>query len=232
MVKVAILERRDYKAEIVSFLMMYRNTPHTMTNVAPAKLLLTYQPRTKLPQWESNRQSKAMRQAREHDKKMKDHMKSYYNKKHKVKESDIKVGDTIIQQQEKKQKFTTRFDPRPYKVMSRSRNALTIERDGVRYRRNVSKVKKVRGEFGVANTNDNQTFSEALDEDGIEADNDDVEVVRGQGNEVVEGEVNNEELGEEGIVEEDREQERDGQQGIRPARERNKHAWHDQYEFK
>ena len=115
--------------------------------------------------------------------------------------------------------------------MSRSRNALTIERDGVRYRGNVSKV-KVRGEFGVANTNDNQTFSEALDEDGIEADNDEVEVVRGQGNKVVEGEVNNEELGEEGIVEEDREQERDGQQGIRPARERNKPAWHDHYEFK
>ena len=102
MVKVAILERRDYKAEIVSFLMMYQNTPHTMTNVAPAKLLLTYQPRTKLPQWESNIQSMAMRQAREHDKKMKDHMKSYYKRLKKL----TSTLETIIQQQEKKHKFS------------------------------------------------------------------------------------------------------------------------------
>ena len=51
----------------------------------------------------------------------------YYDKKHRVQESDIKKGDTAICLQPKKNKLTPRFNPEQLTVTIRKHNMVTAE---------------------------------------------------------------------------------------------------------
>ena len=120
-------------------------TPHTDTGQPPAKLMLRYEPRTKLAGMEKTVQSKEMRQAREQERR---EMKRRYDKVHHTKQCE-KVEDVVVQLLDKKVKFTPRFGHQPYKVISRNGNVVVIERDGLSYKCNVSNGKKGRNDFGL-----------------------------------------------------------------------------------
>ena len=47
--KTAHIENRPWQQELSSFLLLYRTTPHTSTNVPPAALLFNRTVRGKLP---------------------------------------------------------------------------------------------------------------------------------------------------------------------------------------
>ena len=46
--KIAQVEKRNWKDELLTYLMMYRSTPHTVTGVSPSKMLYGRTIRTKL----------------------------------------------------------------------------------------------------------------------------------------------------------------------------------------
>ena len=48
-VRIARLEKRDFKTAVPNFLFQYRTTPHTVTGISPAELLMGRKMRTKLP---------------------------------------------------------------------------------------------------------------------------------------------------------------------------------------
>ena len=59
-----------------------------------------------------------------------------------VQERGIKPGTQVLVQQDKVDKFTTTFNPKPLTVVEKHRNQVTVEKDdGVHYKRNVSRVK-------------------------------------------------------------------------------------------
>ena len=69
--------------------------------------------------------------------------KEYYDKKHRVKKSEIKEGDIVICKQKKKDKVIRRFDPDYHTVMQRKHNTVLTRREGKTITSNVSDFKNV-----------------------------------------------------------------------------------------
>ena len=49
LIKIAQIEKRNWKEELGSFLIMYRTTPHSTTGVSPTELLFRRKLRTRIP---------------------------------------------------------------------------------------------------------------------------------------------------------------------------------------
>ena len=69
-------------------------------------------------------------------------MKKYADSKRRAKVSRIAIGDTVLIRQAK-HKFTTRYDPRAFKVYQNERFNDTAYRDGKYITRNISQCKRV-----------------------------------------------------------------------------------------
>ncbi|KAJ8038834.1 hypothetical protein HOLleu_16375 [Holothuria leucospilota] len=65
-------------------------------------------------------------------------MKQYAEKKHSFKQSSIRVGDSILVRQNKINKLTPPYDPKPFKVVSVKGSMITAERDARTITRNSS----------------------------------------------------------------------------------------------
>ena len=69
--------------------------------------------------------------------------KAYADKAANAKPSDITVGDQVLMRQERKDKFSTPFNPKPYRVVSKTGNSVIVEApSGTQYSRNTSHVKR------------------------------------------------------------------------------------------
>ena len=70
-------------------------------------------------------------------------MKEYADQRVQARESNINIGDTVLVRQKKKNKFTTKFDPSPYKVVEIKGTVLTGVRNEKYITRNISHFKKI-----------------------------------------------------------------------------------------
>ena len=118
-IKTAHLERRPWQQELSRFLLTYRSTPHSTTKVPPAQLLYNREMRGKLPLLPRNHKViNRHREAEENQIKAKDKGKEYADQRRATKSSNIKVGDTVIVKQQKKNKLSANFATTPYTVIS------------------------------------------------------------------------------------------------------------------
>ena len=141
-IRTAQAENKDWKRELNTFLLAYRTTPHQTTGVSPAELLFGRKLRTKLP--ELNRETKdgVNEAARDRDSLKKELGKQYTDSHRHAKESSVTVGDEVLLQQRKQDKFSTHFEPVPYKVVEKTGSQVTIQsKTGTPYKRNVSHTK-------------------------------------------------------------------------------------------
>ena len=95
-------------------------------------------------------------------------MKSYADKRRHTKISDIKVGDTVLLKQDKKNNFSANFESTTYRVVFRKGSTVTVERqDGRKVTTNVSFFKKFsqRDDDDDDLSDDNQKRTEIVDED-------------------------------------------------------------------
>ena len=121
---------------------MYRSTPHSTTGVSPAEALYSRQIRTKLPKLQELNYSNDQ-EMRDRDHELKEKGKMYSGKRRNARKSDIKAGDKVLMKQSKENKFSTQFRPDPFKAVDKTGNSVLVESDkGVRYRRNVTHLKK------------------------------------------------------------------------------------------
>ena len=83
--------------------------------------------RTKLP--ELNRETKdgVNEAARDRDSLKKELGKQYTDSHRHAKESSVTVGDEVLLQQRKQDKFSTHFEPVPYKVVEKTGSQVTIQ---------------------------------------------------------------------------------------------------------
>ena len=141
MVHIAIIEDKDPKTELYTFLLHYRATPHGTTGVSPAEMLFGRRLQTKLPQIHVQEETEEKKMIRErHDKKRLD-QKKYFDKRHKVQEKKVSFGDKVMVKQ---QKSTTKppYDPRPYTVTGTKGNKVEMERgDGSKRVRDKNQIK-------------------------------------------------------------------------------------------
>eukprot|EP00795_Rhopilema_esculentum_P015803 gene15804-7108_t len=140
-----------------------RITPHTTTKVPPAQLLYNRPVKGKLPMLpRKHKNINRHREARENDQLRKENAMNYANKRRNTKECDIKVGDLVICMQKKTNKFLSRFNVQPYKVV-RVHGSKVVARHGDHFiSRNSSFFKKVQQRL------DGNIAAAADDDDNVE----------------------------------------------------------------
>ncbi|XP_021343899.1 uncharacterized protein K02A2.6-like [Mizuhopecten yessoensis] len=141
-IKIAHAQSKDWKTEIRTYLIAYRTTPHTTTGVSPAELMFGRKLRTKLPQIEQYARSQIDEGVRDKDASAKYRNKVYIDEKRRARESDLKVGETVLVKQKRTDKFSTPFCPEPYTLIEKNGNSCTVmSNNGVCYRRNSTFMK-------------------------------------------------------------------------------------------
>jgi transposase InsO family protein len=140
-IRASNIEGRNWKREVVRFLRQYRATPHASTGIAPAEALNGRKMKVLLPETHLPVDRKS--DIRETDLRKKMKMKSYADEKRHARESDTKIGDTVIVKQTKHNKLSTPYDPRPYTVQDRKGSMVTARRGEQTITRNLSKFKRV-----------------------------------------------------------------------------------------
>ena len=146
-IRIATLEGKDWKKELQNFLFQYRTTPHTVTGLSPAELLMGRCLKDKLPKVTipSERITEAHWQQllRERDARGKLRQKEYANSKRSAQYSDIVEGDQILLNKSRDTKLSPNFEPVPYKVVEKKGNAVLLkDQDGNTKLRNTSHMKK------------------------------------------------------------------------------------------
>ena len=154
-IQTAHAEHRKWKQELQRFLLNYRTTPHTTTKVPPAQLLFNRVVKGKLPVLERkakviNRHAEATR----NDEVRKESAKIYADSKRRAKHSEIQIGDTVICQQNKQNKLSTRFNPVPYTVIKIKGTRITARNNNKFITRNVSFFKKLSDKTVVEESDD------------------------------------------------------------------------------
>ena len=139
-IRSAYAKGKNWTKHLHKFLLNYRTIPHTTTGQAPATPLFNRQVQNKLPQLITEIPDKAVR---EKDQKAKEKMKQYADTRRRAKRSNITNGDAVLIRQSKHNKFTTQYDPRPFKVVRIKGSMITAYRDGKYLTRNISQCREV-----------------------------------------------------------------------------------------
>ena len=138
-IRSAHAEGKRWTKHLYRFLLNYRTTPHSTTGFPPAQLLFNRKVNNKLPQVSSTENTKLI----EKDMKAKSKMKEKADKTRKAKSSTIKVGDAVLVKQRKQNKFSTRFNPNPFRVVKKNGTMITAHRNDMSITRNASHFKQV-----------------------------------------------------------------------------------------
>ena len=102
-IKTSVIEGKNYKQEINTFLRNYRACPHPSTGISPAEIMFNRPMKTLLPQFSVKRPDKRIRKR---DAKVKLKRKLYSDKEFGAKQSKSKPGDSVLVKQPKKNKLT------------------------------------------------------------------------------------------------------------------------------
>lgn len=156
--RAANIDGIPLKQGINAFLRNYRATPHTTTKQTPYELFFGRQMYTKLP----NLPSKANKLAKHlntkfNDQKGKQQMKQYADKRRKAKHSNLQVGDKVLVKQDKQNKLTPPYDPKPFEIVKKKGTMITAKREDKHITRNSSKFKPVQNAPAMPGNTDEET---------------------------------------------------------------------------
>lgn len=157
--KIAQLEKKDWKQEILDYFLMYRSTSQASIGVSPAELMFGRKLKTKMPELRGTTNlDKAIRD-RDAWRKLKS--KERYDSQNKAKENNLKPSDTILLKVVKQDKLSPEYENIKYKVTDRSSDNVTIKNsDGKTFKRNVAHVKKFNSRKLRESDNDVEIISE------------------------------------------------------------------------
>ena len=138
-IQIAHAEKQDWKKELTKYLTVYRSLPHPTTGVSPAELLFGRKICTKPPELSDVH---VEHEVRDRDSEQKSKCKAYADARRNASYSDVlPFIDQVLVQQEKRNKFSTPFNPNPFMVVSKHGNSLVVQsQDGAEYSRNTSHV--------------------------------------------------------------------------------------------
>ena len=133
-------EGKDPKKEIYTFLMNYRNTPHSSTGQTPASLMMNRGIKTKIPTMIVTPTTTAHKEAQQKDADAKAKQKKYADKHRRATDKQFKVGDIVLLHQKK---TTTKppYDLDPFTVTTVQGTQIAATRRGKVVTRNVDKWK-------------------------------------------------------------------------------------------
>ena len=147
-IKIAQIEKKDWKRELLKFLLAYRSTPHSTTGVSPAKLLFGREIRTKLPELRGEDARPNVIEIQDRDSAMKQKGADYADLRKGAEKSDIDTGDKVFVKRKKRDKLSPTFYEVPMEVVDKRGGEVIVESSsGAQYRRNITHLKKFESEL-------------------------------------------------------------------------------------
>ena len=137
-IKTAHASGKSYKTELHTFLMNYRNSPHSTTNVAPAQVMFGRKLKTKLPKFSIKRKDSHFRSR---DSRMKEKNKANADIKSRAKQQNVSIGDKVLIKRQKHNKVETPYNPKPGKIVKIKGSMITVTHEGKLITRDVSQFK-------------------------------------------------------------------------------------------
>ena len=144
-IKSAVVEKKNWKNQINTFLRHYRATPHCTTGLSPCEMLNKRKLRTEIPVFTKKGRviEDKIESARLKDDKAKIHMKELADERNHAKENTFEIGDKVLVRQPQYSKLTSPYKPAPFEVIEKKGTMVTVENDQGRMTRNSSHMKKI-----------------------------------------------------------------------------------------
>eukprot|EP00795_Rhopilema_esculentum_P015552 gene15552-6817_t len=161
-IKAAQVEGRNWKKELYRFVLNYRATPHTTTKYPPAQLLFNRKIRIKLPDTVEKSLSPLDEEIRKNDTQAKVTMKQNADRKRGAKERKMSIGNLVLIRQRKRNKLTSKFAPKPFRIVRIKGTMITACRNGHYVTRNISFFKPIQ------ERKDLEFYNDADDEESLE----------------------------------------------------------------
>ncbi|CAG2251480.1 unnamed protein product [Mytilus edulis] len=115
--------------------------PHCTTGVSPAELLFNRTLRTKLPDIQIRSHDDT--EVRDRDSQRKEKGKLYADTRRNATTNDLKAGDSVLVKQNRGNKLSTTFNPKPFTLLEKHGNSVVVQNDdGDTYKRNVTHIKR------------------------------------------------------------------------------------------
>ena len=143
-IQAAVNKGHDWKHELDTFLLGYRNTPHCMTGETPSFLLFSRTVRNKIPTvpgTDVSRHNDAVKRNRA----QKEKMKTYADMKRRAKPTELKAGDNVLVKHTGTKDKLTSYRKNDLFTLTKLNGPTIIvrrKRDGKVFATNISMVKK------------------------------------------------------------------------------------------
>ena len=139
-IRTAVVQGKNWKQALFTFLRQYIATPHSTTGKSPSELLNGRKLKSTLPLVQFDQASPEIRRA---DAKRKEKMKEYADKCNHAINTDLDVGDKVLIKQPKQNKMSTPFKPEPFEVTEKKGSMITAQNAEHTVTRNASFFKKL-----------------------------------------------------------------------------------------
>ncbi|XP_058840130.1 uncharacterized protein K02A2.6-like [Topomyia yanbarensis] len=146
--KISQAMKRDWKNDLLSYLLMCYSTPHSTTGKTPTELLYGRNIRSKIPSLRDIGTAVPCSDYRDRDQLAKEKGKLYEDSRRNAKPSVIEVGNKVLMKHVlQRNKLTPNFDPTVMTVAAKDGPCVTVRNDetGQTYKRNSSHLKKING---------------------------------------------------------------------------------------
>lgn len=161
-IRTAVIEGKNWRQELFTFLRQYRATPHSTTGKSPSELLNGRKLKSTLPQIQHDLAPQEVRQT---DAKRKTEMKEYADRCSHAKNTDLSVGDKVFLKQPKQNKMSTPFKPEPLEIKDKEGSMITAQNAERTVTRNASFFKKLPSSVPVQLTpsNEEEKFTPSIE---------------------------------------------------------------------
>ncbi|KAJ8706864.1 hypothetical protein PYW07_012942 [Mythimna separata] len=165
--KISQAENKDWKEDILNYLMMYNSTPHSVTGTSPSELFFKRRFRDKVPFAPDVENKLIDSDVRDRDMLMKEKGKEYGDRKRRATDSNLEIGEKVILKNIiKDNKLTPNYNPTSHTVTGVTDGDIHVRNDetGKEYRRNIVHLKKINDSWQVVD-NDNKDTGSLNNED-------------------------------------------------------------------
>ena len=124
----AVTDGKRWQDALHEFLLGYRTTPHSVTGVAPSKLLFKHELRNDIPFIDNNKPTKLDTLVNKRDSERKQKSKEYMDKRRNARSVEFEVGDRVLLKNlHKTNKLSTNFEPTPYTIIRVYKSSVKIQ---------------------------------------------------------------------------------------------------------
>lgn len=148
--KISYALNRNWKQDLLDFLLMYNSTPHSTTAKTPTELCIGRTIRGKIPSVGDIESTPVDTDFRDRDFVLKEKGKELADQQRYAKPSDIERGDTVLMQNlQPRNKISPTFYPDKFKVINKNGPRVEIQNSasGKIYERNSAHLKKISNEI-------------------------------------------------------------------------------------